>query len=75
MTIRVEYAEGTLKVVGDCKDQKDLKVIEIPRDEAIVFIEKECDGNAERLLEKLKYDRATETLYILSETMDEGLNP
>lgn len=46
MAIRVEFADGTLKIVGDCKDQKDLKVIEIPRDEAIVFIEKECDGKA-----------------------------
>lgn len=75
MAIRVEFIDGILKVVGDCRDQKDLKVIEIPREEAVVFFEKECEGKAERLLDKLKYDRATETLYLFSETIEDTPNP
>jgi ElaB/YqjD/DUF883 family membrane-anchored ribosome-binding protein len=31
MHIKVEFADGLLKIVGDCRDHKDLKVIEIPK--------------------------------------------
>lgn len=38
MLIKVEFVDGILKIVGDCRDHKDLKVIEIPREEALMFI-------------------------------------
>lgn len=75
INIRIEFADGFLKIVGDCRDHRDLKVIEIPREEALVFLEKDCDGKMERLLDKLKYDQSTETLYLVSETIEETLNP
>lgn len=42
MVIKIEFVGEFLKIVGDCRDKKDLKVIEIPRAEALVFIEKDC---------------------------------
>jgi hypothetical protein len=32
IVIKVEFGDGMLKIVGDCRDHKDLKVIEIPKD-------------------------------------------
>jgi hypothetical protein len=50
MLIKIEFSDGLLKIVGDCKDYKDLKVIEIPYEEAVTFIEKDCEGKLEILL-------------------------
>lgn len=80
MLIKIEFADGFLKIVGDSRDHKDLKVIDIPKEEAIIFLEKDCEGKAERLLDKLRYDEKTETLYLVSETIEEtndfaDLNP
>lgn len=80
MLIKIEFSDGFLKIVGDSRDHKDLKVIDIPKDEAVIFLEKDCDGKAERLLDKLRYDEKTETLYLVSETIEEtndfgDLNP
>ena len=50
MLIKIEFSDGLLKIVGDCKDYKDLKVIEIPYEEAVTFIEKDCEGKLEVLL-------------------------
>lgn len=38
MLIKIEFNGGLLKIVGDSKDHKDLKVIEIPKDEALQFL-------------------------------------
>jgi len=38
MMIRIEFIDDFLKIVGDSQDHKDLKVIEIPKEEAIIFI-------------------------------------
>ena len=46
MLIKVEFTEHLLKIVGNLQDNKDMKVIEIPREEAIVFLEKNCHGKA-----------------------------
>jgi ATP adenylyltransferase/5',5'''-P-1,P-4-tetraphosphate phosphorylase II len=42
MLIKIEFSDGYLKIVGDSRDHKDLKVIEIPKEEAVLFIEKDC---------------------------------
>lgn len=69
MLIKIEFVDGVLKIVGDAEDNKDLKVIEIPKQEAIVFIQKDCHGQIELLFQKLKYDSSSETLYLVSENM------
>jgi hypothetical protein len=70
MVVRIEFMDEMLKIVGDCQDQKDLKVIEIPKEEAALFLEKDCQGKVEILLEKLRYDKPTETLYLISENIE-----
>lgn len=71
MLIKVEFTEDMLKIVGDTQNQKDLKVIEVPKEEAVIFIEKDCKGKPENLLHKLKYDPKSETLYLVSDHLGE----
>lgn len=70
--IRVEFTEEVLKIIGDSQNNKDLKIIEIPKEEAVIFIEKDCHGLVENIVEKLKYDGQTETLYLVSDHLEEG---
>lgn len=45
-------------------------MIEIPKEEALTFIEKDCNGNIENIIDKLKYDHQNETLYLVSDSID-----
>jgi hypothetical protein len=60
----MEVVDNVLKIIGDLCDHKDLKVIEIPKEEAFNIIDKLCEGRLEKLLDSLKYDRSTGTLFI-----------
>ena len=71
MLIKVEFINDVLKITGDSQSSKDLKVIEIPKEEAILFIEKDCHGKMENIIDKLKYDIPTETLYLVSDHLEE----
>ena len=72
MMVRVEMCDDILKIVGDTQDNKDLKIIEIPKDEAIMFIERDCQGKIENVLNKLKYSPKEEALYLVSDSIEEG---
>lgn len=71
MLIKIEFTNDILKITGDSQNSKELKVIEIPKEEAIVFIEKDCNGKVENIADKLKYDAPTETLYLVSDHLEE----
>lgn len=45
--LRIEFTDELLKIVGDPQDSKDIKIIEIPKEEALIFIETECKGRIE----------------------------
>jgi hypothetical protein len=36
--------DGLLKIIGDTLNNTNLKIIEIPKQEAIIFLEQECEG-------------------------------
>ena len=36
----------------------------------MTFIEKDCNGNLENIIDKLKYDPENETLYLVSDSID-----
>jgi len=42
--IKIELNDELLKIIGDPQDKRDIKIIEIPKEEAIIFIEKDCNG-------------------------------
>jgi len=44
MLIKIEFRGDQLKIIGDTKNSNDVKIIEIPKEEAILFIEKDCKG-------------------------------
>jgi hypothetical protein len=71
MLIKVEFIGEVLRITGDSQSSKDIKVIEIPRDEAILYIEKDCHGKMENIFDKLEYDSTTETLFLVSEHLEE----
>jgi hypothetical protein len=43
-----------------------MKIIEVPREEALQFIEEECDGKIEGLFDRLSFDSDGKILYLLS---------
>lgn len=49
------------------------KVIEIPRDEAMAFIEYECDGRLEGVFERLSYSPKEDVLYLIGKDGGTGL--
>lgn len=55
--VTVRLTSKSLKITGDNKSQKQLRIIEIERDEAIEFIEEECQGKVELIFDHLRYDR------------------
>jgi len=38
MLIKIEFLGEFLKIVADAQDKRDIKIIEIPKDEAIILI-------------------------------------
>jgi hypothetical protein len=74
MLIKIEFVNDVLKITGDSQSSKDIKVIDIPKEEAIIFIEKDCGGNLENIIDKLKYDSASETLYLVSDSIEDPEN-
>jgi hypothetical protein len=54
--ITVKYDGNSLQVLGDNKSTKEIKIIEIPKEEGLEFIQYECDGKIELIFECLRYD-------------------
>ena len=71
MLVTVEFTESLLKITGDCQDSSDLKVIEIPKEEGLLFIDRECNGRIERVMDKLRYDFKDDSLILMSEVLEE----
>ncbi len=45
--VTVRLGVDKLTIMGDLKRGKEVKIIEVPREEAMEFIEQECDGRFE----------------------------
>jgi hypothetical protein len=70
MLIKMEFVVGALRITADTLNSRSLKIIDIPRDEAALFIDEDCNGSIENLLNKLKYDKASDTLFLMSDTYE-----
>lgn len=44
MMVKIEFTNGLLKIIGDTLNNTNLKVIEIPKEEALIYINQECGG-------------------------------
>lgn len=66
--IKIEVVDNVLTIIGDLCNHKDLKLIEIPKEEAMNIIGNSCGGKLDKLLEKLSYDKIAETLYLSLES-------
>lgn len=77
MLIKIEVVDNLLTIVGDLCNHKDLKLIEIPKEEAMNIIGNGCGGRLDKLIERLSYDKVTETLYLSleSSTLQSDPNP
>lgn len=53
------------QITGDCKDRRQLKVIEIEKEEALDFIEQECNGRIQSIFDHLRYDSQEAVLYLV----------
>lgn len=70
MLIKVEFIVGALRITADTLNKRNLKIIDIPRDEATLFIEEDCNGKIEVLFDKLKYDKDSDTLFLMSDSYE-----
>ena len=50
MLIKVEFTPEVLKITGDSQNSKELKIIEIPKEEGILFVEKDCNGKIDNVI-------------------------
>lgn len=66
IAIKVEFVDEHLKITGDTMNNRDLKVIEIPREEALFLLEHDCKGKPEKIMGLLQYDALKDLLYIVS---------
>jgi hypothetical protein len=57
MVVTIRLGTANLTILADLKrGAKDLKIIEVPREEALQFIQEECDGKIEGLFDRLCFD-------------------
>lgn len=70
MLIKVQFVVGALRITADTLNKRNLKVIDIPRNEAAQFIEEDCNGKVEILFDKLKYDKDSDTLFLMSNSYE-----
>ena len=42
--VTVKYDGNSLQILGDNKTTKEIKIIEIPKEEGLEFIQYECNG-------------------------------
>ena len=68
VTIRMNPIK--LQIIGDSKDKREIKVIEIERDEALDFLDQECQGKLELLFDHLRYDKEEEVLYLVGNDVE-----
>jgi hypothetical protein len=72
--VTVRLGQDKLTILGDLKRGKDVKIIEVPREEAMEFIEQECDGRFEGIFDRLHFEPAEEVLYLMAKDAELG-NP
>lgn len=68
MLIKIEVVDNVLTIIGDLCNHKDLKLIELPKEEAMNIISNNCGGRLDKFLDRLSYDKTTETLYLSLES-------
>lgn len=59
-----------MHILGDNKATKEIKVIEISKEEAIEFIQYECDGKIEGIFDCLRYDYKEKVLYLVGKGIE-----
>ncbi len=68
--ITVNYDGEKLQILGDNKSTKEIKVIEIPKEEAFEFIHFECEGKIEQIFDCLRYDVTEKILYLIGKEVE-----
>lgn len=68
--VTVKFTAEKFVIIGDLRVEKELKVIEIDKQEAIDFIEKKCSGDIQRIFDFLRYDEKEKALYLVAEDED-----
>jgi hypothetical protein len=53
--ITLRFTASKFVVIGDLRSDKELKVIEIDKAEALEFIEENCEGDINRLFDLIRY--------------------
>lgn len=74
MVVRIEFVDEHLRITGDTMNNRDLKVIVIPKGDDLFMLEHDCKGRAEKIMEKLQYDQLNDLLYFVS-SIEEETNP
>ena len=68
--ITLRFSSTKLIVIGDLRSEKELKVIEIDKIEALEFIEENCDGDVNKLFDLIRYEENEGCLYLIPRGME-----
>ena len=63
--ITVKFEGNKLFIIGDIKEEQNIKIIELEKNEAESFLINECNGNVENIFSLLRFDRESGDLYLV----------
>lgn len=55
--ITIKFEDDKLFIIGDIKEEQNIKIIELEKKEAEEFINEECNGNIENIFNLLRFDQ------------------
>ena len=71
--IHLKMDQVKLRIMGEKRRSKEKKIIDIPKAEAMCFIEDECQGRLEGVFDRLSFDPQEDVLYLVGSRPDPAL--
>lgn len=71
--VTLQLSQERLLIIADQKKNVENKIISIPREEALAFIECECEGKLEGIFDRLSYDAEEDVMYLIGNGGDDKL--
>lgn len=70
--VTLKFTPAKFVIIGDIRADKELKVIEIDKDEALKFIEENCAADIHKVFDCLRYDETEKSLYLVAPDQLQG---
>jgi hypothetical protein len=72
--ITIKFEQEKLFIIGDQKEEQNIKIIELSSKWANEFISEECQGNVDNIFKLLKYDSQSGDLFLVANGAEDDAN-